>query len=284
MRFATFEHHGHDHAGVVKDDSIISLKSAGFDDLLSVIRGGAEARRKISAFAADAPATAKFPLASVRLRAPIPKPPKILCMGLNYRDHALEAKLEIPKVPVLFAKFNNTVIGTGDNIVLPKNSRKPDYEAEFGFVIGKGGRHIDSGNWREHIFGYMNCNDVSARDFQIAVSQWTMGKNFDTFAPMGPWIVSADEIEDPHNLDIALTLNGERMQHSNTRELIFKIPETVAFLSSVMTLEPGAVVLTGTPAGVGFGRKPPRWLVPGDEIVVQVEGLGELRNVCVAEA
>lgn len=284
MRFATFEHHGHSHAGVVTDDTVTSLKTAGFDDLLAVIRGGAEAEGKIAAFVSAAPAAAKFPLASVRLRAPLPQPPKILCMGLNYRDHALEAKLEIPKVPVLFAKFNNTVIGTGDHIVLPKNSRKPDYEAEFGFVIGKGARHIEASNWREHIFGYMNCNDVSARDFQVAVSQWTMGKNFDTFAPMGPWIVSADEIEDPHNLDIALTLNGERMQHSNTRELIFKIPETVEFLSSVMTLEPGDVVLTGTPAGVGFGRKPPRWLVPGDEIVVEVEGLGQLRNVCVAEA
>lgn len=284
MRFATFEHHGHAHAGVVQDDTVLSLKTAGFDDLLAVIRGGAEAARKIAAFAAGAPAAARFPLASVRLRAPISKPPKILCMGLNYRDHALEARLEIPKVPVLFAKFNNTVIGTGDNIVLPKNSRKPDYEAEFGFVIGKGGRHIAAADWREHVFGYMNCNDVSARDFQVAVSQWTMGKNFDTFAPMGPWIVSADEIEDPHNLDISLRLNGEQMQHSNTRELIFKIPETVEFLSSVMTLEPGDVVLTGTPAGVGFGRKPPRWLAPGDEIVVQVEGLGELRNVCVAES
>jgi 2-keto-4-pentenoate hydratase/2-oxohepta-3-ene-1,7-dioic acid hydratase in catechol pathway len=204
-------------------------------------------------------------------------------MGLNYRDHAAESKLEIPKVPVFFAKYSNTIIGQGDNIILPKNSLKPDYEAEFGFVIGKGGRHIEAGNWREHVFGYMNCNDVSARDFQMAASQWTMGKNFDTFAPMGPWLVSADEIEDPHNLDISLTLDGEQMQHSNTRELIFKIPETIEFLSGVMTLEPGDVVLTGTPGGVGFSRKPPRWLTPGAEVVVRVEGLGELRNTCVAE-
>ena len=130
----------------------------------------------------------------------------------------------------------------------------------------------------------MNCNDVSARAYQMSGSQWTRGKNFDTFAPMGPYLVTGDEIEDPHNLDISLTLNGETMQSSNTRELIFKIPETVEFLSSVMTLEPGDVVLTGTPAGVGFSRKPPRWLVPGDEVVVRVDGLGELRNTCVAEA
>jgi 2-keto-4-pentenoate hydratase/2-oxohepta-3-ene-1,7-dioic acid hydratase in catechol pathway len=184
---------------------------------------------------------------------------------------------------VIFPKYDNTIIGPGDDIILPKNSHKPDYEAELGFVIGKGGRHIEAGNWRDHVFGYMNCNDVSARDYQMSVSQWTMGKNFDTFAPMGPCLVSADEIADPHNLNISLTLNGETMQSSNTRELIFKIPETVAFLSSVMTLEPGDVVLTGTPAGVGFSRTPPRWLMPGDEVVVRVEGLGELRNTCVAE-
>jgi 2-keto-4-pentenoate hydratase/2-oxohepta-3-ene-1,7-dioic acid hydratase in catechol pathway len=167
--------------------------------------------------------------------------------------------------------------------VLPKNSTKPDYEAELGFVIGKGGRHIRAADWREHVFGYMNCNDVSARDFQMAVSQWTMGKNFDTFAPMGPYLVSADEVPDPHNLNISLTLDGAQMQNSNTRELIFKIPETVEFLSSVMTLEPGDVIMTGTPAGVGFSQKPPRWLTPGAEVVVRVEGLGELKNTCIAE-
>jgi 2-keto-4-pentenoate hydratase/2-oxohepta-3-ene-1,7-dioic acid hydratase in catechol pathway len=204
-------------------------------------------------------------------------------MGLNYRDHAEEAGIEIPAYPVMFPKYSNTVIGSGENIVLPKNSRKPDYEAELAFVIGKRCRHIKAADWREYVFGYMNANDVSARDFQMAVSQWTMGKNFDTFAPMGPWLVSADEIEDPHALDISLTLDGETMQSSNTRELIFRIPETVEFLSSVMTLEPGDVILTGTPAGVGFTRKPPRWLTPGAEAVVRIDGLGELRNRCVAE-
>jgi 2-keto-4-pentenoate hydratase/2-oxohepta-3-ene-1,7-dioic acid hydratase in catechol pathway len=283
MRFVTFQHHGHRHAGVVVEDTIVSLKSAGYTDLPAVLPGGAGAFRKIASFLEQRPAEATFPLGSVKLCAPIPKPPKILCMGLNYRDHALEAGLEIPKYPVIFAKYDNTVIGTGDHIVLPKNSRKPDYEAELAFVIGKGGRHIEASKWREHVFGYMNANDVSARDYQMSVSQWTMGKNFDSFAPMGPWLVSADEIEDPHNLNISLTLNGERMQHSNTRELIFKIPETVAFLSSVMTLEPGDVVLTGTPSGVGFSRKPPVWLTPGAEVVVHVEGLGELHNTCIAE-
>jgi 2-keto-4-pentenoate hydratase/2-oxohepta-3-ene-1,7-dioic acid hydratase in catechol pathway len=281
MRFVTFEQGVRRHAGVVLDDRVVSLDAAGFPELLSVLQGGTEAFGKVTAFIAATPAA--IPLASLKLCAPIPKPPKILCMGLNYRDHAKEAKLEIPNCPVIFAKYTNTVIGSGDNIVLPKNSRKPDYEAEFGFVIGRRGRHVKAEDWREYVFGYMNCNDVSARDLQTAVSQWTMGKNFDTFAPMGPYLVSADEIEDPHNLDISLTLNGETMQKSNTRELIFKIPETVEFLSSVMTLESGDVVLTGTPAGVGFSHRPPRWLKPGDEVVVHVDGLGELRNSCVAE-
>jgi 2-keto-4-pentenoate hydratase/2-oxohepta-3-ene-1,7-dioic acid hydratase in catechol pathway len=280
VKFVTFEQGGNRHPGVVLKDRIVSLAEAGFPDLLSVLRGGTRALAKVEGFITKA---AAIPLASVKLCAPIPAPPKILCMGLNYRDHAKEAGLEIPKYPVIFAKYTNTVIGTGDNIVLPRNSRKPDYEAEFGFVIAKRARHINAEDWRDYVFGYMNCNDVSARDYQMSVSQWTMGKNFDTFAPMGPYLVSADEIEDPHNLNLSLTLNGETMQSSNTRELIFKIPETVAFLSSVMTLDPGDVVLTGTPAGVGFSRKPPRWLLPGDEVVVRVEGLGELRNTCVAE-
>jgi len=167
--------------------------------------------------------------------------------------------------------------------VLPRSSRKPDYEAEFAFVMGHGGRYIKGSDWRDHVYGYMNLNDVSARDYQTATSQWTMGKNFDTFGPMGPWITTADEIEDPHNLRITLTLNGEKLQDSNTSELIFKIPDLVEFLSSVMTLEPGDIVTTGTPAGVGFSHKPPKWLTPGAEVVVAVEGLGELRNRCVAE-
>jgi 2-keto-4-pentenoate hydratase/2-oxohepta-3-ene-1,7-dioic acid hydratase in catechol pathway len=281
MRYVTFEQGGQRHPGVLLQDRVASLEGAGFPDFISVLRGGTEALETVQAFTENAPSA--VPLASVKLCAPIPDPPKILCMGLNYRDHAKEAGLELPKYPVIFAKYSNTVIGPGDNIVLPKNSRKPDYEAEFGFVIGKRARHIRAEDWRDHVFGYMNCNDVSARDYQMSVSQWTMGKNFDTFAPMGPYLVSADEIGDPHNLNISLTLNGETMQSSNTRELIFKIPETVAFLSSVMTLEPGDVVLTGTPAGVGFSRTPPRWLMPGDEVVVRGEGLGELRNKCVAE-
>jgi 2-keto-4-pentenoate hydratase/2-oxohepta-3-ene-1,7-dioic acid hydratase in catechol pathway len=283
MKFVTFQHNGHQHAGVISGDDVISLRAAGLPDMISILEGGAEVLKRVEVEIAKPSADSVFPLSSVKLCAPIPKPTKIICVGLNYRDHAIESKMEIPTRPTIFSKYNNTVIGPGDEIIIPKNTEKPDYEAEFAFVIGKGGRHIKAADWQEHVFGYMNLNDVSARDVQLAVSQWVMGKTFDTFAPMGPWLVTADEIADPHNLNISLTMNGETLQDSNTRELIFKIPELIEFLSSIMTLEAGDIVSTGTPSGVGFSYKPPKWLKPGDEIVVKVEGLGELKNICVAE-
>lgn len=262
---------------------IIRFREAGFDNLTSVIAGGAGALDRVMRWASHAPGGARIPAAGAKLAAPIARPGKIVCIGLNYRDHAAESNLAIPEVPTVFAKFPTAVIGPGDAIVLPKNSNKPDYEAEFAVVIGKGGRHIDEEHWRDHVFGYTIVNDVSARDFQMATSQWIIGKTFDTFAPMGPAIVTADEIEDPHNLRISLTLNGETMQDSNTRNLIFKIPQLIAHLSSVFTLEPGDIIATGTPAGVGFARKPPRWLRPGDEVSITVEGVGTLTNPVVAE-
>jgi 2-keto-4-pentenoate hydratase/2-oxohepta-3-ene-1,7-dioic acid hydratase in catechol pathway len=284
MKFVTFEGaNTRAGAGVLVGERVVSLAGAGFADMIAVLASGTDGRAKVDRFVANAPADSTFPLSSVRLLAPIPRPPKIICVGLNYRDHAAETRAELPKVPTIFAKFGNVVIGPGQSIVLPKVSRKPDYEAEFMFVIGTGGRNIAAEDWRQHVFGYTAFNDVSARDFQSATTQWTMGKTFDTFGPMGPAIVSADEIADPHALDISLTIGGETLQHSNTRELIFKIPDLIAFLSSAMTLEPGDVVATGTPAGVGFARKPPRYLQPGDEVVVTIEGLGELRNPVVAE-
>ena len=187
-------------------------------------------------------------------------------------------------MPTIFNKFGSCVIAPGENIVLPKVSSQPDYEGEFAFVIGRGGRHIAAEAWRDHVFGYTIMNDVSARDYQRATTQWLMGKTFDTFAPMGPWIVTADEITDPHTLDIQTEINGELLQNSNTRELIFKVPDLIAFLSSVFTLEPGDIVSTGTPSGVGFARTPPRWLRPGDDVRVRVSHIGELRSSVVAES
>jgi 2-keto-4-pentenoate hydratase/2-oxohepta-3-ene-1,7-dioic acid hydratase in catechol pathway len=285
MKFVTFQRaSGRPEAGVLLGDQVVGLVGAGFPNTISVVAGGPEGRAKIENFVHNPPADATIPLSAVQLLAPVPRPPKLICVGLNYRDHAAEARQETPKVPTIFAKFSNVVIGPGQPIVLPRNSRKPDYEAEFAFVIGTGGRHIPSYEWKQHVFGYTAFNDVSARDFQMATSQWMIGKTFDTFAPMGPYLASADEIADPHALDISLRIGGETLQHSNTRELIFKIPDLVAYLSSVVTLEPGDVVATGTPAGVGFARTPPRYLQPGDEVVVSIEGLGELRNPVVAES
>jgi 2-keto-4-pentenoate hydratase/2-oxohepta-3-ene-1,7-dioic acid hydratase in catechol pathway len=285
MKFVTFQRPGaRAEVGVLLGDQVAGLAGAGFADMLSVVASGPEERAKIENFVQNPPPDAMAPLSFIRLLAPVPRPPKLICVGLNYRDHAAEARQEIPKIPTIFAKFSNVVIGPGQAIVLPRNSRKPDYEAEFAFVIGTGGRHIPGYEWRQHVFGYTAFNDVSARDFQRATSQWMIGKTFDTFAPMGPCLVSADEITDPHALDISLRIGGETLQHSNTRELIFKIPDLVAYLSSVVTLEPGDVVATGTPAGVGFARTPPRYLQPGDEVVVSIEGIGELRNPVVAES
>lgn len=256
-------------AGVVRDGQV-----AGFGiDMLSLCRAG-----KL-----PEPSGPSYDLADVKLLAPIPRPPKVICVGLNYRDHAAESRAEIPSVPTIFNKFPNVVIGPGDPIVLPKASGKPDYEAEFAFVIGKGGRNIPAERAMEHVFGYTIVNDVTARDFQTATTQWLMGKTFDTFCPMGPWIVTADEISDPHDLDISLEIGGETLQKSNTRELVFRIPRLIEYVSTAVTLEPGDVFATGTPQGVGFARRPPRWLKAGEEVIVRIGKIGELRNPIIAE-
>jgi 2-keto-4-pentenoate hydratase/2-oxohepta-3-ene-1,7-dioic acid hydratase in catechol pathway len=283
MRFVTIQRSGYHEPGVLVDGEAIAIRGAGFDDITAVLSGGPDAIDRLRRWVDDAPGGARVAAADLKLGAPIPRPPKIICIGLNYRDHAEESKLPIPDVPTVFCKFPTAVTGHGCPVVLPKNSIKPDYEAEFAVVIGPGGRHIAEQDWRKHVFGYTILNDVSARDFQMATSQWMIGKTFDTFAPIGPAVVTADEIPDPHNLAISLTLNGELLQDSNTRNLIFQVPRLIAHLSSVFTLEPGDIIATGTPAGVGFARKPPRWLRPGDRMVTKIEGLGELHNPVVAE-
>lgn len=272
MRLVTFQSaDGSPQAGIVMPDGRVTGLGR---DMLSVIAGGHAA----------SVSDVSYNLAEINLLAPIPRPPKFICVGLNYRDHAREAGMEIPTVPTIFNKFTNVVIGPGAPIVLPKVSKRPDYEAEFAFVIGIGGRNISAADALDHVFGYTIVNDVSARDYQMVTSQWLMGKTFDTFAPMGPWIVTRDEIADPHALDISLEIGGEILQHSNTRELVFGVPALIEYVSSVVTLEPGDVVATGTPAGVGFARKPPRYLRAGDEVVIRIQGIGELRNPVVDES
>jgi 2-keto-4-pentenoate hydratase/2-oxohepta-3-ene-1,7-dioic acid hydratase in catechol pathway len=228
--------------------------------------------------------THRIPLARVELLAPLQNPPRIFCLGLAYRDHAIETHQEIPKVPTIFLKLTSALNGPRSAVVLPKRTQQPDYEAEFAFVIGTGGKNISADSWEEHVFGYTIMNDVSARDVQMATSQWSLGKSFDTFAPLGPAIVTKDEVPDPHALDIKLTIGGEVLQHSNTRELIFRVPELIAHISAITSLEPGDIISTGTPAGVGLGRTPHRWLRPGETIVTEVEGLGQLVNSVVAES
>ncbi len=285
MRLVTFEVDGKVRPGYLKRIRRgIRFITEGFTSMLEVIESASEDPDRLNKFVSDPSLDSAYTLSTVKIIAPIPKPRKLICVGLNYRDHAAETGTPIPDTPTIFNKFATAVIGTGGQIVLPKLSKSPDYEAEFAFVIGRGGRNIQAESWLDHIFGYTIVNDVTARDYQRATSQWLMGKTFDTFAPTGPWIVSADCIADPHNLDIRMEINGEIMQDSNTRELIFKIPELVAFLSSVFTLEPGDIISTGTPAGVGVARKPQRFLKAGDDVVVKIPAIGELRNSVVAEA
>lgn len=284
MRLVTFEIDGQARPGLLSaDDLVLDLSTEGFSSLLEFIESGPEALAKAETLARRAPPNSSYPLQDVKLLAPIPKPRKLICVGLNYRDHAEETGTPLPKVPTIFNKFATAVVGPDADVILPKVSKAPDYEAELAFVISRGGRHIAAEDAMDHVFGYTILNDVTARDFQRATSQWLMGKTFDTFAPMGPCIVTTDEIPDPHDLDIQMEINGEVRQDSNTRELIFKIPELIAFLSSVFTLEPADIVSTGTPAGVGFARKPPLYLHPGDELLVRIPGIGELRNRTVAE-
>lgn len=210
--------------------------------------------------------------------APVPRPGKLICIGLNYRDHAAESNMAIPERPVVFSKFSTAVIAPGEPVVIPETSQQVDYEAELAVVIGRRAKNVSASNALDYVLGYTAFNDLSARDFQFADGQWQRGKSCDTFAPMGPTIVTADEIPDPHRLSIKLRLNGNTMQDSNTDQLIFGVPELIAFLSETITLEPGDVIATGTPPGVGFGRKPPVFLKNGDEMEVEIEKIGTLNN------
>ena len=220
--------------------------------------------------------------ARVRLLAPVPRPGKLIAIGLNYRDHAAESKMAIPERPVVFSKFATSVIAPNDAVVLPASSAQVDYEAELAVVIGRRAKSVARERAMDYVLGYTNINDVSARDFQFADGQWQRGKSCDTFAPMGEAIVTTDEVPDPHRLSIRLRLNGRTMQDSNTKQLIFGVPELIAFLSETITLEPGDVIATGTPPGVGFARTPPVFLRDGDVMEVEIERLGALRSPVVA--
>jgi 2-keto-4-pentenoate hydratase/2-oxohepta-3-ene-1,7-dioic acid hydratase in catechol pathway len=265
-------------AGVLDGGSVVDL-SARFHSVLSLIEAGAKALDAVREIIASGK---RVEADAVKILAPLPDPPRIFCVGLNYLDHAVETKAKIPNVPTIFLKLTSALIGPGAAIEVPPTVTEPDYEAEFAFVIGKGGSGIPRESWQEHVFGYTILNDVSARDIQLATTQWTLGKSLNTFAPLGPAIVTRDEIADPHALDVKLTIGGEVLQHSNTRELIFKLPDLIAYISSIAPLKAGDIISTGTPAGVGLGRSPKRWLRAGETVEIEVTGLGRLVNPVVA--
>jgi 2-keto-4-pentenoate hydratase/2-oxohepta-3-ene-1,7-dioic acid hydratase in catechol pathway len=261
-------------------DEIADLSSLGYPTVLSIIEAGKPALDEITAKLKKVP---HLPLSTVTLLAPMQRPPRIFAIGLNYHKHAAESNMQVQKVPTVFMKLSSTVVGPDAPIVLPKLSTQPDYEAEFAVVIGKPGYQIPEQDWQQHVFGYTILNDVSARDIQLSTSQWTLGKSFPTFTPLGPAITTADEVPDPHKLRISLTINNEILQDSNTSDLIFKVPALIAYLSSITPLEAGDIISTGTPEGVGLGRTPKRWLKPNEEIIVTIEKLGQLRNRTAGE-
>ena len=218
-------------------------------------------------------------LDEARIHAPIARPQKVIGIGLNYEDHAAETGADIPEKPIVFAKYPNTVIGHGEAIRIPPITQQVDYEAELAVIIGRAARNVSESEALDYVFGYANANDVSSRDLQFSEGgQWTRSKSIDTFCPIGPYIATTDEIEDPQNLSIRCILNGEVMQDGTTSKMIFSVAELVSFLSQGMTLVPGDVIITGTPPGVGMARDPQVWLKAGDEVSIEIEGLGTLNN------
>ena len=265
--------------GVLLGDEVVDLTGLAHSSVLAIIEAGDSALAEIKAKLDKAPRVA---LSEVTLHAPL-RPPRVFGVGLNYASHAAESKMAVQKVPTVFMKLSSSVVGPDVPVVLPKISSQPDYEAELGVVIGKSGYQIAASDWQQYVYGYTIVNDVSARDIQLATSQWTLGKSFPSFTPLGPAVVTSDEVGDPHVLNIALTIDGETLQSANTRDLIFKVPALIEYISSTTPLEAGDVISTGTPEGVGLGRTPQRWLKPGEEMVITIEKLGSLRNRTVAE-
>jgi 2-keto-4-pentenoate hydratase/2-oxohepta-3-ene-1,7-dioic acid hydratase in catechol pathway len=284
MRLCRFEADGATHLGIVSGpDTVIDLTAgglrppAGLGSLFADERAGLLADR-----AADAGQSARLRLDRVRLVAPVPRPSKIIGIGLNYRDHAAETGQDLPTRPTVFAKFPTTLSGPYDPIVLPSLSSAVDYEGEFGVVIGREARDVPQDEALSYVGGYVAVNDVSARDVQNWTSQWTLGKSFDGFAPVGPFLVTAEDIPDPQDLRIETRLNGVTVQSSSTANMVFTVAALVSELSAVMTLEPGDIIATGTPGGIGAAQHPPRFLRAGDVVEVEIERLGCLRNPVIA--
>ncbi len=279
MKLVTFLKNGVPTLGRVEGAELVDLSAAGVpQDMVGLL--SADAAVRASAAAASGP---RMPLADVELCAPILRPPKILAVGLNYRDHIEETGLETPKVPLIFNKQSTAATGPYAPIHLPRVSDKLDYEGELGVVIGRRCRHVPRDRAHEVIAGYAVCNDVSVRDWQMRSQTFTMGKSFDTHSPFGPWITTSDDIPDPHALDLKTWVNDELRQNSNTRHLVFNCFDLVEHLSTAFTLEPGDLIVTGTPSGVGIGFDPKKFLSAGDSVRIEIEGLGAIENTVIAE-
>ncbi|MEK6276418.1 MAG: fumarylacetoacetate hydrolase family protein [Actinomycetota bacterium] len=273
MRLVTYTSESGPRAGLIADGGVLdaaqALGESGPVSVRELIAGGR---------VADLEEAEGTPVADASLLPPVPDPEKIICIGLNYRSHAEEAGLEPPNSPTFFAKYRNALAAPGAAVALPRASREVDYEAEVAVVIGRRAREVAEADALDHVAGYMLFNDLSARDLQFATPQWMPGKVFDGSAPCGPALVTPDEAGAPDEIEVALELNGETMQSASTADLVFGIAELVSHLSSLMTLQPGDVIATGTPPGVGAAREPPVWLRDGDEIVVSSPTLGRLET------
>lgn len=281
MKLATFLDNGVRKIGAVVGDAVVAAGAEAPNDMPAFLAAGDSARQALQALIdADAP---RIALTDVTLLAPIPSPGKLLGVGLNYADHIGETGLEKPEYPTFFTKQSTCVIGPGAAIHIPPISDKVDYEGELAIVIGQRCKNVSVENARSVIAGYTICNDVTVRDWQARTPTWTLGKSFDTHGPLGPWLITADEIADPHNLTLKTWVDGELRQNANTGEMIFNCYELIAYLSQVMTLEPGDVISTGTPAGVGVKMKPRGYLQPGQTVRIEIEGIGTLSNPVIAE-
>jgi len=298
MKLVTFRNGGSRRLGVHTGNGIVDVAGALrihpadapiATDVMELIRGGKDALAALEGYVAKLPEEAGAPFlldeAALEWEPCVTEPQKLICVGLNYRKHAEETGSPIPEYPILFNKFNNALTGHQSTVAIPKVTKRLDYEAELAIVVGRRAKNVSKEDALSYVFGYSAANDLSARDLQKRTGQWMLGKACDGFAPLGPYLVTADEIGNPNSLSIQTTVNGEMRQNSNTADMIFYCDEIVSYISQHMTLEPGDVILTGTPEGVviGLPKEQRVFLQPGDEVVVRIEGLGELRSVFTAE-
>ena len=281
MKLITFTHNNINKIGAVEDEYVIPVDSGGPDNLIDFFTAGDAVRQQLEDRISSG--DHRIALEDISLEAPIPRPPKFFGVALNYADHIEETGMDQPEYPTLFNKQSTCVIGPGEAIHKPRISDKLDYEGELGLVIGKRCRHVSRECAREVIAGYTICNDVTARDWQARSHTWTLGKSFDTHGPIGPWIVTPDEITDPHSLDIKTWVNEELRQSSNTKYLIFDCDYLIEYLSTVMTLEPGDIIATGTSSGVGVKMKPRGYMKAGDVVRIEIEKIGVLENPVIEE-